>query len=226
VTTDKTEGKMEKTLLEVRNLRVRRKKLVLNNVELCVLEGEKLIITGDNGAGKTTLAEAIMGFVRAESGEIIFEGKVLKTEEDFKVLRKSVGYLFQNPDEQLFLPRVKDELSFAPKNLGMENVEEVVSKSARTFGIENLLEREVHELSGGEKRLVAFASIITTNPKLLILDEPTAFLDRKTKQKIVNYLKETEKSVILITHDTTLIRELNWKVYVLEEGSLREANCV
>ena len=129
---------MEKPLLEVRNLTVRRgNRTVLRNFNLFLGEGEKIVLAGANGVGKTTFAETILGFIPFE-GEIIFEGKPVKGKRDFRELRKRVGYVFQNPDDQLFMPTVREELAFGPENLGLsrDQIAARVSKVAKKFGLE------------------------------------------------------------------------------------------
>ncbi len=194
---------------------------VFKGVSFSVNEGEKLFITGDNGCGKSSLIETIMGFLKPKEGKISFKGKELKREEDFKELRSKVGYVFQNPDDQLFCPNVEEEIAFAPlvKGKNREETEEIVRKILREFEIEHLKDRPTHKLSGGEKRIVSIGAVLSMEPEGLILDEPTVGLDRKRFRKLVNFLEETPKTVIVITHERELIEELNWKVFKMGESS-------
>ena len=210
---------MKRPLLEVRNLTVRRgNRTVLRNFNLTLREGEKLVLAGANGVGKTTFAETVLGFIPFE-GEIIFEGKPVKGKRDFRELRKRVGYVFQNPDDQLFMPTVREELAFAPENLGLsrDEVAARVLKVSKKFGLENLLDVPTFNLSFGQKRLVSIACILTMEPKLLLLDEPTNGLDRDNWLRVAEFLQTFKGSVIVITHDRELIKFLRWRVVYLSE---------
>ncbi|HIQ26830.1 MAG TPA: ABC transporter ATP-binding protein [Aquifex aeolicus] len=210
---------MKKPLLEVKNLTVKRgDKTVLRNFNLSLGWGEKLVLAGANGVGKTTFAETVLGFLPFE-GEIFFSGKPIRDKKDFRNLRKKVGYVFQNPDDQLFMPTVRGELSFGPENLGLPPgaIGERVERIARKLGIKRLLDKSVFELSYGQKRLVSIACVLTMEPQLLILDEPTNGLDRENWERVANFLKKTEKAVLVITHDRELINYLRWKVIYLSE---------
>ena len=210
-------------LLEAKDLFVSVKnRQILKGLNLQVKKGEKIIILGSNGAGKTTLIESIMGFIKPDKGSIFFRGKELETEEDFKLLRRSVGYVFQNPEDQLFSPTVEEELAFAPVNLGIssEETEDLIEQALKLFKIEHLRYRNIHDLSGGEKRLVSIACVLTMNPEALILDEPSAYLDDENIKLVAQYLNETEKTVIVTTHDKEFVRLLGWKTYILKIGVL------
>jgi cobalt/nickel transport system ATP-binding protein len=210
---------MNNPLLEVKNLTVKRgNKTVLKNFNLSLGWGEKLILAGANGVGKTTLAETILGFIPFE-GEIIFDGKPIKEQSDFKELRRRVGYVFQNPDDQLFMPTVREELAFGPENLGLpaEEIERRIERVALKLGIKALLDKPVFELSYGQKRLVSIACVLTMEPPLLILDEPTNGLDRENWERVLSFLEKTPNAVLVITHDRELIRRLRWKVVYLSE---------
>lgn len=210
-------------LLEAKDLFVSVKnRQILKGLNLQVKKGEKIIILGSNGAGKTTLIESIMGFIKPDKGSIFFRGKELETEEDFKLLRRSVGYVFQNPEDQLFSPTVEEELAFAPVNLGIssEETENLIEQALKLFKIEHLRYRNIHDLSGGEKRLVSIACVLTMNPEALILDEPSAYLDDENIKLVAQYLNETEKTVIVTTHDKEFVRLLGWKTYILKNGVL------
>jgi cobalt/nickel transport system ATP-binding protein len=213
-------------LLELKNLTIRRGgKEILKDFNLKIYPGEKLLIVGPNGVGKTSLAETVLGFVPFE-GEITFKGKRISSEEDFKELRKRVGYVFQNPDDQLFMPTVEEELRFGPENLGFdpESIEKNVKEISKLLNIEHLIHRNTFELSFGQKRLVSIACVLTMEPELLILDEPTNGLDPKNWNTVVKFLKESEKTFLVITHDEKLIKKLGWRALSLSSGELLE-NC-
>ena len=210
-------------LLRVENLSVERGgKPLLEDLNFSLQKGEKVFITGPNGAGKTTFVETLMGFIKPLRGKIYLEGEEVKTEEDFYKLRTTIGYVFQNPDEQLFSPTVEEELAFAPLNLGLprDEVERRINRVLELFEISHLRERVTFKLSGGEKRLVSIACVLTMEPQALILDEPTNALDEKHFQRLFEFLKNTDKGIIVITHDDRLLKNLPWRVYRLEGGKL------
>jgi cobalt/nickel transport system ATP-binding protein len=197
-------------------------KTVIEDLNFSILSGEKTFIVGPNGAGKTTLIETIMGFIKPVFGKIYLFDKEVKTEEDFFRVRTTVGYVFQNPDDQLFSPTVEEELAFGPLNLGLsrEEVGRRINKVVKELGIENLREKFTYKLSGGEKRIVSIASVLTMDPQVLILDEPSNGLDEEKFLYLVDFLKKTEKAVIVITHDKELVEKLPWKTYKMENGKL------
>jgi cobalt/nickel transport system ATP-binding protein len=204
-------------LLELKNITLKRgNKTLLRNFNLSLHRGEKVIIAGPNGVGKTTLAEAILGFNPFE-GEIFFEGKPVREEKDFKYLRTKVGYIFQNPDDQLFMPTVREELAFAPQNLGLpqEEIEKRINRVLELLNIKHLKDRTTFNLSFGEKRLVSIGCVLTMEPEILLMDEPSNGLDLKNWKRVRDFLQTTEKAVILITHDKELIQSLRWKVIYL-----------
>ncbi|WP_457567487.1 energy-coupling factor ABC transporter ATP-binding protein [Desulfurobacterium sp.] len=210
-------------ILRVENLTVKRDgKTVLNDINLKLSRGEKFFILGHNGAGKTTLIETIVGFVKPESGKIILKGEEIKTEEDYYKLRITVGYIFQNPDDQLFSPTVEEDIAFGPLNIGIqrEKIPEIVSNTLKLLGISHLKKKMTYKLSGGEKRLVSIASVLAMNPEALIMDEPTVGVDSEKMKLLMKFLKTTEKAIIMVTHNRDAVEELGWPAYRLEKGKL------
>ncbi len=212
-------------ILSTRNLRVSLdNREVLRGVNFSISEGEKLFITGPNGAGKTTFLETLMGFVEIEKGVVSYRGKELWREKDFKILRGKVGYVFQNPDDQLFAPTVEEELAFAPliKGLKRERVKEIVERTLKLFSIENLRDKPTYKLSGGEKRIVSVACVLTMEPELILLDEPTAGLDSEKWKLLRSFFESTKVSLLVVTHDRELLDSLNWPVFKMESGALSQ----
>lgn len=200
----------------------------LKNVNLSVKRGELLCIIGQNGCGKSTLLNIINGLIFPESGEYFFEGmeinkETLKSSLHCNSFRQKSGYIFQNPDIQLFCPTVFDELLFGPSQMGIpiKNSIERVEKTLEYIGIPHLKDRQVQMLSGGEKKKVAIASVLTMNPEVLLIDEPLAGLDPKTQTffiELIQELSKVGKTIIFTTHQLDLIDHLQPKVAVLSEN--------
>lgn len=199
----------------------------LKNISLSVKKGEMLSIIGLNGSGKSTLLHIINALIFPDSGELLFEGnsvteKSLHEKSIGTQLRKRMGYIFQNPDIQLFCPTVLDELLFAPLQLDLplETAHERAEQTLSFLGIECLKDRPIYMLSGGEKKKVAIASVLTMNPDILIIDEPLASLDPKTQTFFIDLLLELNhagKTIIFTTHHLDLIDHLQPSVAVLSE---------
>lgn len=197
---------------------------VLRGLDLALYPGERLLITGPNGAGKSSLMQALVGLLPIESGRLLFGGKDCRTEADFTALRRNVGLVFQDPDDQLFCPTVLDDLMFGPLNLGQSRAQAratSLSVLAR-LGLTRLAERVTHALSGGEKRLVSLACVLTMQPKLLLLDEPSNALDDQNWQRLVDILLDLELPMILVSHDQGLQDALATRVVRLVDGCLQE----
>ncbi len=199
----------------------------ISNINLEVREGERFAIIGANGSGKTTLLQIMNGLIPLSSGRIFFKGhevstKSLKEKGFMRFFRERVGYVFQDPDVQLFCPTVLDELLYGPLQLEISK-EEALDRAfeiMKMLGIENLKDRPSYMLSGGEKKKVAIGSVLTMNPEVLLLDEPTNGLDPKTQCFLVELmlaLNEAGKTLVLATHDLSLVDELQATVGVLSE---------
>jgi len=199
----------------------------ISNINLEVREGERFAIIGANGSGKTTLLQIMNGLVPISSGRIFFRGhevstKSLKEKGFMRFFRERVGYVFQDPDVQLFCPTVLDELLYGPLQLEISK-EEALDRAfeiMKMLGIENLKDRPSYMLSGGEKKKVAIGSVLTMNPEVLLLDEPTNGLDPKTQCFLVELmlaLNEAGKTIVIATHDLSLVDELQATVGVLSE---------
>jgi cobalt/nickel transport system ATP-binding protein len=199
----------------------------LNNVNLTVKKGELFCIIGQNGSGKSTLLNIINGLIFPDKGDFLFEDKpineaALKDKRFNTYFRQRMGYIFQNPDIQLFCNNVMDELLFAPLqlNLPQQEAEQRANETLEVLGISNLRNRSVLSLSGGEKKKVAIASVLTMNPKILLIDEPMAGLDPKTQTFFIELLLELNragKTIIFTTHHLDLVDHLQPRVAVLSE---------
>ncbi len=216
---------MEKTLLELRDVFFSYgDKPLLEGLSFELRYGERVGITGHNGAGKTTMVEIAMGFLKPQRGSILFNGRPLESENDFYELRKSVGYVFQDPDDQLFCPTVFEDVAFGPLNLGLrgKEVEERVNEVLRKLGILHLKDKITYKLSGGEKRLVSIAAVLAMEPEGLILDEPVNGLDEEARARVEHILVSLSKSIVVISHDISFLKRVCGRILRLESGKLVE----
>jgi cobalt/nickel transport system ATP-binding protein len=199
----------------------------LKNINLSIKRGEMFSLIGLNGCGKSTLLHVINALIFPDSGNVIFDGnpvteKSLKDTSFGMHFRQRMAYIFQNPDIQLFCPTVFDELLFGPLqlNLPLETANERAEQTMSYLGIGYLRERPVYMLSGGEKKRVAIASVLTMNPDILLVDEPLSSLDPKTQTFFIELLLELNhagKTIIFTTHHLDLIDHLQPRVAVLSE---------
>jgi len=214
----------EENLIELRNLSFTYPygKRVFSDLNFSLKKGDRVGLVGPNGAGKTTLFHLIMGLLSPDAGEIRVFGRARKTEEDFREVRQRIGLLFQDSDDQLFSPTVEEDIAFGPLNLGRshEEARSIVRETCKLLGLEGLEKKVTYRLSGGEKRLVALATVVAMNPGCFLLDEPTAGLDEATRERFLNYLKEHVDTFIIITHAHELLEDATDRVYRLEDGKI------
>ncbi|MBU4185890.1 MAG: energy-coupling factor ABC transporter ATP-binding protein [Proteobacteria bacterium] len=195
---------------------------VLNGLNLKFSKNEKIGLMGPNGCGKTTLFHIIMGLLKPLSGKIEIFGKTAKEEKDFIDVRRKIGLLFQDADDQLFSPTVLEDVAFGPLNLGKSKDEaiDIARKTLDFLGLSGFEDRFTYKLSGGEKRLVSLATVLAMEPEILLLDEPTTGLDEKTKTKIKKALSELDLSYILISHEFDLLSEITDSIYTMDKGKI------
>jgi cobalt/nickel transport system ATP-binding protein len=199
---------------------------VLEAVDLALMPGQRLGLFGPNGCGKTTLLSVMTGLRAATSGQILHRGNPVRSEEDFAALRREMGLLLQNADDQILFPTVLDDVAFGPLNLGMKPSEaEAEARRALEFvGLSGFDERLAHKLSGGEKKLVTLAGVLAMRPKALLLDEPTASLDPATRDRLAHILSHLDAAVLTVSHDWDFLNLVASEYYTIENGRLvREA---
>lgn len=196
----------------------------LRGVSLTVKDGEFIAIMGQNGAGKTTLVKHFNGLLKPTSGLVRIDG-IQTTKTTIATLSKTVGFVFQNPDHQLFSETVEDEISFALKNFGFEAdvVQRQVTWALNLLSLEQYRKTSPFMLSGGERKRVALASVLAWDPEILILDEPTIGQDHQQKEKLQQFILQLQtqgKTIVIVTHDVEFVAECNPRVILMKDGKL------
>ena len=199
----------------------RSKKEVLKNINLKIENNEMIAVIGKNGSGKSTLAKLIAGLIVPNKGEIIIDEIKTSKKSDFFALRKKVGMIFQNPDNQIIFNNVYDDIAFAIKNLKLDNEEIRIKDALKKVKMEKYVQEEAYNLSLGQKQRVAIAGVLAINPDYIIFDEPTTMLDSEGKQDIYDIILnlKNKKKIIYITNviDEILMAD---KIAVLENGEI------
>jgi len=187
-------------------------------------DGEKLFVVGANGSGKSTLLFHFVGTLLPTEGELLFCGKKITSKDKALItdLRRRVGLVFQNPDNQLFMESVYEDVAFAPRNAGVAQIEieKRVNEALKKLKIEHLANRSPWRLSVGEKRLAALASVLSMEPEVLILDEPSAFLDPCARHELIDLLRALDCAQIIATHDLDMALDISGRVLVLDKGRI------
>lgn len=191
----------------------------LSGLSLRITHGESVGIVGANGAGKSTLLMHTNGFLLPQSGSITI-GDLQLDKQTRQEIRKKVGLIFQNPDDQLFMPTVFDDVAFGPLNLGLspQRVRECVRDALETVGCLGLSDKPPHHLSGGQKSAVAIASVIAMQPDILVMDEPASHLDPKSRRALINLLRHFHHTKIVASHDLDLILDVCRRCVIIREG--------
>lgn len=198
----------------------------LKNVNIQIKKGEKIAIMGPNGAGKSTLFSHFNGLSEPASGHVEIDGeKIVFTREELLKVRQKVGIVFQDPNDQLFAPTVKEDVAFGPMNLGLDydEVNARIKEALEMVGMSGFEDKTPHHLSGGQQKRVAIAGIIAMRPEIMILDEPTAGLDPEGVDKVLNILNKLNEegmSIIISSHDIEMVNHFADKIFVLYGGEI------
>jgi cobalt/nickel transport system ATP-binding protein len=197
--------------------------LVLKDLDFKLSRGNRIGLIAPNGSGKTTLFHIIMGLLKPLSGKLQIFGKPVREEKDFADVRRRIGLLFQDADDQLFSPTVLEDVAFGPLNLNKSKAEavQIARKTLDFLGLTGFEDRITFKLSGGEKRLVSLATVLAMEPEVLLLDEPINGLDIKTKEKLTEILSGIDISYILISHDFDFLAETAGAVYTMADGKIQ-----
>lgn len=214
-------------LIETRNLTYVYPNSVtgLDRVNFIAPRNSRIAVIGANGAGKSTLFKHFNGIFKPTSGSVLVRGEPI-TKENIREVRKFVGVVFQNADDQIFAPTVEQDVAFGPTNIGLdeETVAHRVQEALRMVGMEDRAERVPHHLSGGEKKRVAIAGIIAMEPQVLVLDEPTAGLDPQGVTDLVEFINSLSRkygmTVIFSSHEVSLVPEIADYIYVMSRGQI------
>ncbi len=191
----------------------------LFGVDLTVERGERVAVLGPNGAGKTTLVLHLNGILTAGAGTVRVAGLPV-ADENLLEIRRRVGIVFQDPDDQLFMPTVRDDVAFGPANLGVSGSEldDRVHEALRQVGMEAFIDRPPHHLSFGQRRRVAVATVLAMGPEILVLDEPSSNLDPASRRELAEVVLSLDVTVLMVTHDLPYALELCPRSVVLSGG--------
>ncbi|MDE6296310.1 MAG: energy-coupling factor ABC transporter ATP-binding protein, partial [Muribaculaceae bacterium] len=191
----------------------------LKGVDFMVTHGERVALFGLNGSGKSTLMLLTDALIFPTEGEVNV-GDVPVTKKTAESIRRSVGFVFQDPDDMLFMPTIYDDIAFGPRNMKLPEEEVVrrVEAALQAVGLKGMEKKAAFQLSGGQRRSAAIASVLAMEPDILILDEPSANLDALSRRNLINILKEFRHTIILATHDIEMAQELCQRAVILEKG--------
>ncbi len=214
-----------KPIIEVKNLNYQIKKFKLVEISFTVVKGQKFAISGTNGSGKTTLFRLMVYLIQPKSGTIMINGVAIDKKNAWKV-RKQIGFLFQNPDDQLFAPTIWEDVAFGPRNLNLseEEVEERVEWALKSVNLLDYKEKAPNNLSWGQKKRASLAGVLAMKPEILFLDEPFANLDLPTVKELILILDrlilENELTILFTTHNHFFIENWADHVLVLDDGKV------
>jgi len=195
---------------------------ILDRLDFELFAGDRVGLVAPNGSGKTTFFHVIMGLLKPDAGRLEIFGKPVSSESDFLEVRRRIGLLFQDADDQLFSPTVLEDVAFGPLNQG-KNRRQAVETARRVLsflGLDDFENRITFKLSGGEKRLVALATVLAMQPEVLLLDEPSAGLDDATKERLIDILRNLDTSYVLVSHEFDFLAELSDSICTLHNGRI------
>ncbi|MDR1677503.1 MAG: energy-coupling factor ABC transporter ATP-binding protein [Deltaproteobacteria bacterium] len=199
---------------------------VIKGLDLFVDSQTRLGLVGSNGSGKTTLLSIIMGLLKPQAGTVELLGRLCKKEADFKEVRPLMGFVFQDANDQLFCPTVADDIAFGPLNLGKTRAEaaKIVQEVLAGLGLTGFEDRITYDLSGGEKKLVAVGTALALSPKVLILDEPTTFLDVSAVDRLEAIIAKLDLPMVIVSHDAAFLDRVVTSRLQMIDGQLFPAH--
>jgi cobalt/nickel transport system ATP-binding protein len=197
---------------------------VLTGANLRLMPGQRLSLAGPNGSGKSSLLRVILGLQKPQGGTVRAFGETRNQEVDFHEVRRRVGLVFQDPDDQLFCPTVAEDIAFGPLNLGKSKSEaiETVDGLLADLRLMHLRDRITHKLSGGEKRLVTLATVLAMSPEVLLLDEPTNALDDQNEARLIEILQNLPQTILLVSHSAEFRKQITSRELRIVDGKMEE----
>lgn len=211
-------------MIELRDVNFKYKNgdMVLKHINLKIEEREFITIIGKNGSGKSTLLKLIGGITKPTKGQATVDGIDLKDKKNFMNIRKKVGIVFQNPENQIIFNNVHDDIAFGIKNLGLDNLENRIKEALKTVNMEEHENREAYDLSMGQKQRITIASVLSMGTKYLVMDEPTAMLDSEGKETVYEIVKKLKQQSYTIIYATNVMDEILYsdKVIIMEKGEI------
>ncbi len=197
------------------------KRKVLENINFQIKKGESVGLVGANGVGKSTLLRILVGLNSGFQGKVTVNNIPME-KKNLKTIRKNVGYVFQDADSQLFMSTVFDDVAFAPRNYGMSEAEvnEKTMGALKAVHIEQLKDKQIYKLSGGEKKLASIATILSTEPDVILMDEPSVALDPKNRRNLINILNQLNQAKIIASHDLNMIMDTCDRTILLSGGKV------
>lgn len=195
---------------------------LLNGLDFTLHRKQRVGLIGPNGQGKTTLLFICVGLLTPQRGRVLFNQAEVRTKKVLRALRREIGLVFQNPEDQLFCPTVLEDVAFGPLNLGLTPAQarERGAEVLDLVGLSGYEARITHKLSGGEKKLLSLATVLAMRPKLMLLDEPTAGLDPQTRQKVIHVIKDLDLGLVIVSHDWDFLHQTTSELKTLEQGKL------
>ena len=199
---------------------------ILKKINFSVTEGETVGIIGENGAGKSTLLKLMAGLYTDFKGEVRIEDIPLQ-QATLPLIRQRVGYVFQEADSQLFMPTVYEDVAFAPANYGLPRpeIDRRVDEALMMVGAMHLKNRQTHKLSGGEKKMISIATILSMTPDIILMDEPSAALDPRNRRKLIGILNHFSHLKMIASHDLDLIMDTCSRIILIHEGEIIYDGC-
>ncbi len=210
-------------MIEFRNVSFSydKERQVLKGVSFSIGEGESVGLIGANGAGKSTIMKLLLGLLEPTGGSVLVKGTPV-SKSSLAEVRRTLGFVLQDSDDQMFMPKVADDMMFAPLNYGLprNEAEARVDEVLARLGIQDLKERYNHRISGGEKRMAAIATILVMQPEAILMDEPTSALDPFNRRMIINTVKDLKQTKLIASHDLDMILDTCSRVILLSGGEI------
>ena len=210
-------------MIEFRNVNFayEKERPVLRDLSFRIGEGEAVGLIGANGAGKSTVMKLLLGLLFPASGEILVDGTRVE-KKSLPEIRRKLGFVLQNSDNQMFMPTVYEDMIFAPLNYGLsrEEAEKKVDAALEKLGMQELKHRHNHKISGGEKRMAAIATILAMEPEAVLMDEPSSALDPCNRRRVINIIRELKQTKLITSHDLDMILDTCQRVILLDRGQI------